>query len=53
MQKYNIIKVIDDKIAELNKFREREKDLSNIVDSYIGGGVYYLRELKFQIEKMK
>lgn len=51
MRKCDVIKAIDDLIRELYKYRE--KNLSNSVDTHTTGGIYYLRELKFKIEKMK
>ena len=50
MRKSDVIQEIDDMITALNK--QRESGLSNSVDSHCAGGIYYLRELKFKVEKM-
>ncbi len=48
MRKCDVIEVIDDMISKL----EKEKKYFKSVCTYNNGGIYYLRELKFKIEKM-
>lgn len=50
MRKSDVIKEIDDMISAL--YKKREMGLSNTVDAHCAGGIYYLRELKFKVEKM-
>ena len=52
MRNCDVIKAIDNLISKLYKMRE-SFNLSNTVDTHTSGGIYYLRELKFEIEKMK
>lgn len=51
MKKSDVIDSINHLIINLEK--HNEKELATPVRQHNNGGIYWLRELKFQIEKMK
>lgn len=50
MRKCDVIEAIDDMISKL--YKQNQNGASNSVRHHNNGGIYYLRELKFKIEKM-